>query len=63
MEEPTEIEAAIAKVGAQPSSGLVVPTDTFVSNYHQLIVELAARHKVPAIYSLPLFILVGGLIY
>jgi len=37
--------------------------DTFVSAHHQLVAELAAHHKVPAIYAVPAFILVGGLIY
>src|SRR5215469_669069 len=63
VQEPADIEAAVARVGAEPTSALVVPPDTFVSNHHQLVVQLAARHKLPAIYALPFFIPVGGLIY
>jgi putative ABC transport system substrate-binding protein len=63
VQEPSEIEAAIASVGAAPAGALVVPPDTFVSNHHQLVAELAARHKVPAVYALPFFVPVGGLMY
>ena len=34
-----------------------------MSSQHQLVAALALSHKVPAIYALPFYVPVGGLIY
>jgi putative tryptophan/tyrosine transport system substrate-binding protein len=56
-----EIEAAMAKLGRQPGSGLIFPPDTFTTRHHKLIVELAADNRLPAIYAFRYFAVAGGL--
>ena len=47
--EPAEIERAFAQIGSD--AGMIVNPDPF-TNYNQgLIIDLAARHRVPAIYG------------
>jgi len=50
-------------VSRRPNGGLIFPTDTFLTTHRQLIVEWAARHRVPAIYGgSGLYSEIGGLI-
>ena len=42
--------------------GLIVAPDVFTRVHRQLIVTLAARHRLPAIYPFRYFIAEGGLI-
>lgn len=42
-----EIEAALAKLGGEPNGGLIVPPDGFLADYRKLIIELAARYRLP----------------
>jgi putative tryptophan/tyrosine transport system substrate-binding protein len=56
-----EIERVISGLEGQPPSGLVATPDYFVASERELIVALAARHKVPAVYFLPQFAITGGL--
>ncbi len=58
----TEIERVVAGVGRQGNSGLVVLPDNFLYTRRQMIVELTARHTVPAIYYHTEFAKAGGLI-
>jgi putative tryptophan/tyrosine transport system substrate-binding protein len=51
VQEPAELDAAIAKLGSEPGNSLLVAPDVFLSVNYQRIAELAARHKVPAIYA------------
>ena len=59
-----EIEAIIAAQARNPGGGLIVMPDAFFFNVtnRDLIIALAARHGVPAIYWDRLFIVSGGLI-
>jgi putative ABC transport system substrate-binding protein len=45
-----EIETVMASLGREPGSGLVVITDAFVASHHALIISLAARNNVPAVF-------------
>ncbi len=58
---PAEIEAAITMLGREPGGGLIVPPDGFLSEYRKLIIDLAARYRVPAIYGLLSFAAQRGL--
>jgi putative ABC transport system substrate-binding protein len=58
---PAEIEATITMLGRAPGGGLIVPPDGFLVGYRNLILELAARYRLPAIYGLSLFTAQGGL--
>ena len=56
-----DIEAAIASLAKQPGSGLIVAPDTFSEINGDLIVTLAAEHRVPAVYAISRFAMRGGL--
>jgi ABC-type uncharacterized transport system substrate-binding protein len=56
-----EIERVIAGLEGPPPSGLIVTPDYFVASQRELIIALAARRKVAAIYFLPQFTIAGGL--
>jgi putative ABC transport system substrate-binding protein len=58
---PAEIEAAMTRLGREPGGGLIVPPDGFLMPYRKLMIELAARYRLPAIYGYPIFAVEGGL--
>lgn len=58
----TEIEAAITSLGREPGGGLVVCPDSFLFAHRTPIISLAARHNVPAIYWISVFVTDGGLL-
>jgi putative ABC transport system substrate-binding protein len=60
---PAEIEAAIMHMGHEPAGGLIFPLDGFMNVYRKLIVDLAARNGLPAIYGVRNFVYEGGLAY
>jgi putative ABC transport system substrate-binding protein len=57
-----EIDAAFASIDKAPAGAVVVGADTFFTTRRDQIVALAARHRIPAIYSQGLFARAGGLI-
>jgi putative ABC transport system substrate-binding protein len=62
MRDANEIEATIAATMRQGGSGLMFLPDPFITAHRDLIVGLAARHRVPAIYYQRLFAHAGGLV-
>jgi putative ABC transport system substrate-binding protein len=62
MREPSGIEAAIAGFARGSNGGLIVPTSALAVTHRDLIVGLAARYRLPAVYPLRLFAGGGGLI-
>jgi ABC-type uncharacterized transport system substrate-binding protein len=58
----SEIERAITAFARSPNGGLIVTGSTLATVHRDLIVALAARHKLPAIYFARHFVLGGGLI-
>ena len=56
-----DIERSIESFARVPNGGLVLPPDTTTTVRRDLIIALAARHRLPAIYSDRLFVLSGGL--
>ena len=56
-----EIEAAMSELGRKPGAGLLVPPDAFTVIHHAMIIELAARHRLPAVYAYRSFVAEGGL--
>jgi putative ABC transport system substrate-binding protein len=56
-----EVEAAIARLARAPHAGLILPPDPGTAAQYKPIVELAARHRLPAIYGLKFFAIGGGL--
>jgi putative ABC transport system substrate-binding protein len=57
-----EIEDVIAAQARNPGGGLIVMPGPFIGANRELIIALAARHGVPAIYSNRLYAESGGLI-
>jgi ABC-type uncharacterized transport system substrate-binding protein len=57
-----EIETVITLLGREPGGGLVVMNDVFVEIHRELIISLAARYNVPAVYFATLFARDGGLL-
>jgi putative ABC transport system substrate-binding protein len=57
----TEIEHAIDSFASASNGGLLVLPDPTTVRNRALIVELAARHRLPAVYPFRLFIAAGGL--
>src|SRR5215831_5096597 len=57
-----DIERAIAAVERNPNSGLIVTGSNLALIHRELIVTLAARYKLPAVYPLSLFVTGDGLI-
>ena len=58
----SELEQAIAAVGRDQLGGLIVLPDPFTYAHRALIIALAARDRLPAIYALRSFAAGGGLI-
>ena len=56
------IERAIAGMAEQPNGGILSPPDLTTAIHRTQLVNSAARHRVPAIYSSPLFSEPGGLV-
>jgi ABC-type uncharacterized transport system substrate-binding protein len=57
-----EIERAITDFARTPNGGLIVATSTGALVHRELIITLAAQHKLPAVYFLSSFTKDGGLI-
>jgi putative ABC transport system substrate-binding protein len=62
LDRPGEIEHAVTAFAGASKTGLVVTGSPLASLHRDLIVTLAARHKLPAVYYERLFVDVGGLI-
>jgi putative ABC transport system substrate-binding protein len=56
-----DIEGAIDSFARGPDSGLFLPPDITTVNQRDLIVALAARHRLPAVYAFREFVTAGGL--
>jgi len=57
-----EIERAVQAFARMPNGGLIVTGSTSNATHRALILTLAARHKLPAVFSNRYFIADGGLI-
>jgi len=62
INDPAEIDAAVAAFSGEPAGGLIVPPDSFTFAHRTTLVAAAARHRVPTIYSFRYFMAAGGLI-
>ena len=57
-----EIERGVTAFGRASNGALIVTGNTLTMVHRELIITLAARHRLPAVYALPLFANDGGLI-
>jgi putative ABC transport system substrate-binding protein len=56
-----EIQGAIEAVARDPNGGLIVVSSPLMAGHRELIISLAARHRVPAVYQFRFFVTSGGL--
>jgi putative ABC transport system substrate-binding protein len=59
--ETAKIETALAQWGQEPGYGVIVPSDPITNSRRKLVIELAARYRLPAIYALRAAVADGGL--
>jgi putative ABC transport system substrate-binding protein len=62
MREAGEIERGVTAFARQPNGGLIVSGSGLANVHRDLIIALAARHKLPAVYFERYFVTGGGLI-
>jgi putative tryptophan/tyrosine transport system substrate-binding protein len=61
VESAADIERVIDTVARVPNGGLVVLPDSGTVLHRDLIIDLAARHHLPAVYAFRVFAKAGGL--
>jgi hypothetical protein len=63
IREVSEIEGVFQSLAREPNNGLVVPGDTVLEAppVRELIVRLAASHRMPVLYGRRKFVADGGL--
>jgi putative ABC transport system substrate-binding protein len=62
MHDASEIERAVTAFGRSPNGGLILTASALAVLHRDLIIALAARHKLPAVYYRRYFAASGGLI-
>jgi putative tryptophan/tyrosine transport system substrate-binding protein len=62
VRDATEIERDVAAFARAPNGGLIVTPSALTLNHRVQIITLAARHKLPAVYSDRHWVTGGGLI-
>ena len=62
VRDPDEIERGIDAFVRGGNGGLIVTTGTGAIRHRDLIIALAARHRLPAVYPYRFFVTGGGLI-
>jgi putative ABC transport system substrate-binding protein len=62
MRDADEIERAVTAFARSPNGALIVTASPQVRLHRDLIITLAARHKLPAVYYERNFVVAGGLI-
>jgi putative ABC transport system substrate-binding protein len=61
VRDPGEIERGVTAFADKPNGGLVVPAGGLAIVHRDLIIALAARHKLPAVYPFNYYVTSGGL--
>jgi ABC-type uncharacterized transport system substrate-binding protein len=60
--EPSEIERAVTAFAQRSNGGLIVTGSARATVHRELIITLASRHQLPAVYFASYFVADGGLI-
>jgi putative ABC transport system substrate-binding protein len=61
LRDASQIEQSVETFGRAPNGGLIVTAGGASQRYRELIITLAARHKLPAVYYERFFVATGGL--
>jgi putative tryptophan/tyrosine transport system substrate-binding protein len=62
VRDAPEIERAVTAFARSANGGLIVTVGPTMAGHRELIIALAARHRLPAVYSYRYFVTDGGLI-
>ena len=62
VRDAPEIERAVATFARSLNGGLIVPGSATAAFHRNLIITLAAQHKLPAVYNNRFFVATGGLV-
>jgi len=62
LRDAAELERTVSDFAVKPGGGLIVLLDTFTVGHRDLIIALAARHRLPAVYPMRAFTVSGGLV-
>ena len=62
VSDPGELENKLAAFARSPNGGVVVTGSAFAVMRRDLIIKLAAQHRLPAVYYERAFVVAGGLI-
>jgi putative ABC transport system substrate-binding protein len=62
VRDAAEIERGVASFAREANSGLIVVSSPVAGLHRDLIIRLAAEHKLPAVYSFDYYAASGGLI-
>jgi putative tryptophan/tyrosine transport system substrate-binding protein len=60
--ESDAIERAVTELAREPNGGLIVLPDASTNANRSIILQVAAKYRLPAIYAYPFFVRSGGLI-
>jgi putative tryptophan/tyrosine transport system substrate-binding protein len=62
VHDTSEIERAVVAFAQEPNGGLIVLPDVTMGADRALIIGLAARHRIPAVYPFHYMVAEGGLV-
>ena len=62
MRDDDDIERGVTNFAQRPNGGLIVTANPSAIRLRNRIIDLAERHKLPAVYFEPLFAKGGGLV-
>ena len=57
-----DMERAVAAFSLKPNGGLILTPDPAAIAHHELVINIASRHRLPAVYPYRYFAAEGGLI-
>ena len=61
INDEADVERRLSGLAREPNSGLIVLLDAFTYVHRDFIIGQAARHRIPAVYTVPFFAEGGGL--
>jgi putative ABC transport system substrate-binding protein len=62
LRDASEIERSVAAFARSPNGGLIVAVSAASLTHRDLIIRLAAQHRLPAVYAYRVFVTHGGLL-
>jgi putative tryptophan/tyrosine transport system substrate-binding protein len=62
VSEPTDYDTEIEAFAREPGGGLVALSNPIVASHYARVHALAARYRLPSVYSYPIYTRTGGLV-